>query len=411
MNSIARCVLGFLLAAAAGRSAEPWLDRQDLFVAGTGGHALYHIPSVLVTAKGTVIAWCEARNPGGDWGANELVLRRSTDDGQTFGPVLKLPTVPGPLHKNPMALRLKEVRPGAFTYNNAVLIADRDGTVHAVFCLEYQRCFYVRSTDDGVTWTPPTEITAAFDGFRSAYPWKILATGPDHGIQLRSGRLLVPVWLSLGTGSNAHHPSETATIYSDDRGQTWHAGAIAVPDTAEWKNPNETIAAELADGSVMLNVRSESKANRRLVTTSPDGIGPWSRPRFDPALVEPICMASLVRLSLASNGGKNRLLFVNPDNLSKEQGPAEPGDFRDRKNLTVRLSYDEGQTWPVSRVVDPSWSAYSDLAVSPRGTILCFYGSGGGFNRYAGARLTLVRFNLEWLSRGTDSLASGPHPH
>jgi len=385
-------------------AADPWIDRQDLFIAEEGGHQLYHIPAVVVTAKGTVLAWCEARNPGGDWSDNEFLLRRSTDDGKTFGPVLPFPKVDGPMRKNPMSLRLKGVNPSDVTYDNAVLIADRNGTVHCVFCLEYMRCFYCSSTDEGLTWSKPVEITSTFDAFKSAYPWKIFATGPDHCIQLQSGRLLIPIWLSLGTGGGAHRPSVTGTIYSDDEGKTWLAGPIAVPNTPQWINPNETTAVQLADGRVMLNVRSESKANRRLITTSPDGSGPWSPPYFDPALKEPICMGSLLRLSLAENGGKNRLLFVNPDNLDREDGKAAPGANRDRKNLTVKLSYDEGKTWPVSRVVDPSWSAYSDIAVSPKGTIICFYGSGGGKNRFAGGKLTLVRFNLEWLSSGQDSL-------
>ncbi len=144
--------------------------------------------------------------------------------------------MPGPKTKNPFALQVKGVNASDVTYNNPVLIADRDGTVHMLFCLEYMRCFYQRSTDDGESWSAPVEITDTFEAFHSAYPWKVLATGPDHGIQLKSGRLVVPVWLSTGTGGNAHRPSVTATIYSDDQGKTWQAGEIAVPCTEEWIN-------------------------------------------------------------------------------------------------------------------------------------------------------------------------------
>jgi sialidase-1 len=268
------------------------------------------------------------------------------------------------------------------------------------------RCFYQRSTDDGIGWSTPVEITRTFDAFRPDYDWKVLATGPNHGIQLKTGRLVVPVWLSTGTGGNAHRPSVTATIYSDDRGETWKAGAIAVPCTDEWINPNETGAVELADGQVMLNVRNESKTHRRLVTTSKDGATGWSTPTFDDALVEPICMAGLVRYSSSSAEGgsnnRNRLLFSNPNNLARADGKAEPGKSRDRKNVSVKLSYDEGRTWPVNKTVEPLWSAYSDLAVTHQGTILCFYGCGAkpGF---AGDALRLARFNLEWLTDGKDS--------
>jgi sialidase-1 len=113
---------------------------------------------------------------------------------------------------------MKNVDPNDVTYNNPVLIADKDGTVHMLFCLEYERCFYQRSEDDGLTWSKPTEITSAFAAFKKDYDWKVLATGPNHSIQLKNGRLVVPVWLSTGTGGNAHRPSVTATIYSDDQG-------------------------------------------------------------------------------------------------------------------------------------------------------------------------------------------------
>ncbi|MEP6671167.1 MAG: sialidase family protein [Chthoniobacter sp.] len=383
-------------------AAEPFIEKSDLFTAGDGGYKIFHIPGIVVTAKGTVLAWCEARKKGGDWDQIEIVLRRSTDEGKTWSAMKSIANVPGPKTKNPFSLAVKGVDPHDVTYNNPVLIADRDGTVHMLFCLEYMRCFYQRSTDDGESWSTPVEITSAFNGFQSTYPWKVLATGPDHGIQLKTGRLVVPVWLSTATGGNAHRPSVTATIFSDDQGKTWHASEIAVPCTDEWINPNETVAIELADGRVMLNVRSESKAHRRLVTISKDGATNWSTPKFDDALLEPICMASIIRYSLAQDGGKNRILFCNPDSLSRADGKEEPGKTRDRRNFSVKLSYDEGRTWPVTRVVEPGPSMYSDIAVAKSGAILCLYGRGlkPGF---AGDFITLARFNLEWLTDGRDT--------
>jgi sialidase-1 len=388
-------------------AADPFLEKIDLFKAGEGGYKVYHIPGIVVTAKGTVLAWCEARQKGGDWDQIEILLRRSTDDGLTWSEPRKIADVPGPKTKNPFSLVMKNVDPRDVTYNNPVLIADRDGTVHMLFCLEYMRCFYQRSTDDGVSWSTPVEITGTFEAFRKDYDWKVLATGPDHGIQIANGRLVVPVWMSTGTGGNAHRPSVTATIFSDDQGKTWRASEIAVPCTEEWINPNETVAIELADGRVMLNVRSESKAHRRLVTTSADGATGWSTPKFDDALLEPICMGSIVRLSTEQSGGRDRMLFSNPDNLARADGKEEPGKNRDRRNVSIKLSYDEGATWAVSKPVEPAWSAYSDLAVTKAGTILCFYGRAekAGF---AGDRLTVARCNLEWLTDGKDWL--GPIP-
>jgi sialidase-1 len=212
----------------------------------------------------------------------------------------------------------------------------------------------------------------------------------------------VPVWLSTGTGGNAHRPSVTATIYSDDGGKTWLAGDIAVPCTDEFINPNETVALELADGTVMLNVRNESKAHRRIIVTSKDGATGWSEPRFHDELLEPICMAGLVRYSKQPESDRDRLLFSNPHNLARRDGKEEPGKSRDRMNLSIKLSYDEGKTWPVNRCLEPLWGAYSDVAVTKDGTILCFYGTGAKAS-FAGDRLTLARFNLEWLTDERDS--------
>ena len=356
--------------------------KTDLFRVGDHGYNLYHIPGIAVTAKGTILAWCEARkNAGHDWDDIDILLRRSTDEGETWSEAKKIVQVDGPKEKNPFALRLSRTDPNTVTYNNPVLIADRDGPVHMVFCLEYMRCFYQRSDDDGVTWSQPVEITKTFQAFREDYDWKVLATGPNHSIQLSGGRLLVPVWLSTGTGGNAHRPSVTATIFSDDAGQTWQAGEIAVPCTDEFVNPNETVAVQLADGRVMLNVRNESETHRRIVVTSPDGATGWSEPRFQQDLVEPICMAGLTRYD---RGGKNLLLFSNPNTLSV------------RRDLTVHVSDDEGKTWPISRLVEDGFSAYSDLNVTHSGTILCFYGRSRKRN-FAGDRLTLARFDIDWL--------------
>ena len=374
------------LLAATSAALAAGIERHEVFTADSGGYAIYRIPGIVVTGRGSVLAYCEARKSDrGDWNAIDIVMRRSADGGRTFDAMRSIASVPGPHQKNPVALAQGLAATGDVTYNNPVMIPDRrrSDVVHMVFNLEYMRAFYQRSENGGRSWSKPVEITAALDPFRPEYDWKVLATGPGHGIQLRNGRLLIPIWLSTGTGGHAHRPSVVATIFSDNGGAGWQRGEIAIPNTEEWVNPNETALVELSDGRVMLNARSESKARRRLVSISADGARGWSRPVFDDALPEPICFGSLARHPLAG------LLFINPDN---------PVD-RLRRNVTVRLSRDGGQTWPVKRSLEPGGSGYADIAVAKDGAVLSLYERNEEIaGRWRTQALVLARFAIDWLT-------------
>ena len=400
-------VLIWAFAAASGAAAraqgEPMLEKVDLFEGGVDGYALYRIPGIVVTRQGTVLAYCEARRTGkSDWDTIDILLRRSTDGGRTFGPPRKIVDVPGKKTKNPVALAQKLANEDDVTYNNPVAIVDA-GVVHFLFCLEYMRCFYMRSDDDGRTFSPPVEITAAFEPFRSQYDWHVLAVGPGHGIQLTSGRLVVPVWLSTGTGGHAHRPSVTTVIYSDDQGARGAQARLPSEMRIRLSIPTRPSWCSSPMAGRYLNVRSESHAHRRLVTTSRDGATGWSKAEFDDQLLEPICMASIVRLSQRPASDKNRIVFTNPHNLSRADGDETPGKSRDRKNISIKLSYDEAQTWPVNKPLEPGMSGYSDLASLADGTILCFYERGSVDGKTRTKFLTLARFNLEWLTDEKDT--------
>ncbi|HWC97752.1 MAG TPA: sialidase family protein [Candidatus Sulfopaludibacter sp.] len=357
---------GFLLSLAGAPLCAETEERLDLFQAKVGGYALYRIPGLVVTRRNTVITYAEARrHTGSDWDDIDILLRRSTDGGKSFDAPWMAPHVAG-LERSPVALERKAGQPEWRTYNNPIAIAAHDGRVHFLFCAEYMRVFYMRSDDDGRHYTAPVEITAALEALRSRYAWRAVATGPGHGIELRRGRLLAPVWMGLGTEASGHGPSVNTTIYSDDRGRTWHAGEIAISGQSEFPSANETALIERTDGSVVMNARTGSPHNRRVIATSPDGISRWSAPHFDESLTDPICAAGLVR------AGRKRLwLFSNPDNVTRADGRPLPA--KDRRNLTLRFSRDEGATWTGARVLEPGRSAYSDLAVLRDGTILCYY--------------------------------------
>jgi sialidase-1 len=364
---------------------EPFLDSIDVFPPGTQSVARYRIPGVIVTDRGTVLAYCEARrNSSSDWGEIEVHLRRSLDGGRTWEPSQHI------AYQGPRIEVTSRTQPDGAptqTVNNPVAIFDRQtNAIELLFCINYARCFSIRSLDEGKSWSPPVEITAVFEPFRKDYDWKVIATGPGHGIQLQSGRLVVPIWLAFG-GIGDHAPSAAGTIFSDDHGRSWQAGDIAFPNHGDWKNPNETTLTELSDGRVMLIARNESRPNRKLLAFSHDGASGWSQPEFHEQLWEPICMASVVSFPLVPR----TLLFSNPHQRALDANGREiPGGRGKRSHLSIQLSRDDGHSWPILKTLDAGPSAYSDLAVLADGTVLCLYESQQS--------IRCARFNMEWLT-------------
>lgn len=330
-------------------SAAVLLAGMDLFEAGKGGYLTYRIPGMVTLGDGTVLAYAEARKDGaGDWADIDLVLRRSRDGGKAW-------TEPAVL-----------VDSGTQTVNNVVAIAGKGKReAHLIYCVNYARAYYRHSVDSGETFSEPVEITSAFEALRGKYNWNVIATGPGHGVRLKSGRLLVPVWLS--TGGRAHRPSVVSTLYSDDEGRNWKTGEIIL---GKLVNPSETAAVELKDGRVMMNIRSESDALRRAVVYSADGVSGWTAPAFVPELKEPVCMASLLRHP------RGLLVFANPANTDAE-ALTKRGRSSQRRNLTLHVSRDEARSWQPLQVIDPDVSAYSDLTVGRKGNVLVLYEKGG----------------------------------
>lgn len=363
-------------------AADPFLEKVDVFAANEAGVALYRIPGLVVTGQGTVLAYCEARkNSKADWGEIEIHLRRSVDGGKSWQPQKWIAHHGTRYEGNPRKATGGEHEQ---TVNNPVAIVDRQtGAIEFLYCINYAKCFSMRSLDDGQTWSTPVEITNTFEAFRKAYDWKVIATGPGHGIQLGSGRLVVPIWLAYGKTGD-HAPSASATIFSDDHGVTWHAGELAVPNQGDFVNPNETMLTQLIDGRVLLVNRNVSKPNRKLLTYSRDGATGWTQPIFHPNLWEPVCMASILQHPAGP------LLFSCPRSLQRDvQGNEVPSGRGKRERLSLQWSTDAGTTWSNGKTLDSGPSAYSDLAVLNDGTILCLY--------EGDKTIRLARLNVDWL--------------
>ena len=363
------------------------MEETDLFEVGQEGYLSYRIPAIAVTKSGTVLAFTSARKAVSDWAEIVIMMRRSLDNGKTWEERRIIASAEG---KKPV--------------DNPVVIADqKSGRVHFLYQINYANVYYMYSDDDGATFSTPVKITAALETLRPQYNWNVVAPGPGHGIQLKSGRLIVPTWLS--TGGKRHRPSVVTTLYSDDNGQTWKAGEI-VPDTL--KNLNETAAVELDDGRVALFLRNEEPgAYAHAISISKDGVSGWSKPEIHKELYSPICFATVLCLTDGSlSEGTSRLLFVHPDSRANTKTIRNWG-ARPRENLTLRLSYDNGQTWGVSRVLYPGRTGYADLALGKDNFIYCLYERGEvGGNNLNTRYLTIARFNLEWLTDSKDTLGS-----
>jgi sialidase-1 len=348
----------------------------DVFVSGTDGYHTYRIPTIVVTTNATVLAFCEGRkNARSDTGKIDLLLKRSVDGGKSWSAQQIVRSDGDNVCGNPAPVvdETTGVVWLLMTWNVGV---DGEREINDGTSKDTRRVFVTHSVDDGVSWAKPQEITASV----KKADWRWYATGPVNGIQLsrgtHKGRLVIPCnHTELNTAGQP--VSRAHVIYSDEHGSTWQLGGI------EDELTNESTVVERADGFLLHNMRSYQKKNRRAVATSNDGGATWSRVKLDDALMEPVCQASIFRYSWPENGGQSRILFSNP---------ASPK----RENLTLRVSYDEGATWPISKVVHAGPSAYSCLAVLPDKSIACLFECG---EKGTYEKISLARIPLSWLEK------------
>jgi sialidase-1 len=370
--------------------ARPFMTEISVYHEKDDGYFIHRIPALLTTVKGTLLAFCEARMESvSDAAATDVVLRRSLDNGKTWTTAQVVAHFPNYTVGNPAPVQDRKT--GVIWL---LLTVNPAGVSEKEICNRSPRgtrsVWITHSSDDGATWSSAEEITST----TKEADWTWYATGPGNGIQLEDGRLVIPCDYKVA-GTQAFYAH---VIYSDDDGKTWKIGGSAGPQT------NESTVVQLADGSLLFNMRSYAGQHLRAVSYSRDGGLTWSPVQLDPALIEPICQATFIRYTLARTAGKNRLLFANPADTARDR-------------MTVRLSYDEGKTWPVSRTVYEDFSEYSSLAILKDGTIGLLYTKGpgkptpqNGWYPPTNPEIVFAHFNLEWLTHGADHLGANPQP-
>lgn len=342
-----------------------------LFESGKEGYRCFRIPAVIATPGGTVLAFAEGRKDGcSDTGDIDLVLKRLENSGKAWTALHVVMDDEKNTCGNPAPV-VDEETGEIFLLFTRNLGIDHEREIIDQTSEDTRRIFVMSSSDEGLSWSEPEEITE----YVKLKNWTWYATGPGSGIQLKTGdfkgRLMVGCdHIEAETNRYYSH-----VIFSDDHGKTWQLGGSTPQDQV-----NECEVAELSDGKIMLNMRNYNRSNKsRRISISENGGLTWSDIRFDSTLVEPICQASIQRYSYASEG-KSILLFSNP--ASKKQ----------RINMTVRASYDEGKTWSASLVLYDGPSAYSDLVVLPGGRFACLF-EAGHFSPYEG--IVFREVNLE----------------
>ena len=333
--------------------SDSLLSIVTVFQSAENGYQCFRIPAIIRSPGGLLLAFAEGRvNNCGDFGDVDIVLKTSADGGKTWSPLRVVAQNDSLQAGNPAPVfdLLDPAFPGGrlflfYNAGNASEQAVRQGKGS-------REVWYITSEDEGKTWSSPTNITSqVHQPGKPNADWRSYANTPGHALQLDNGRIFVPANHSAGAPLAAFRDYRAHAFFSDDHGKTF----ILSPDL-DYPGSNESTAARLPGGGVLMSVRNQSgDANYRLMARSNNGGESWDTTRIALDLPDPVCEGSLLNVVLKN--GKPALLHSNPASQTE------------RCCLTVKISRDEGLHWEILREIYPGSAAYSDLVPVDADTI------------------------------------------
>lgn len=322
---------------------------NNLYKSGEEGYKCFRIPALVLTSKGTLLAFAEARkNNCGDAGDIDLVVKRSQDGGKSWTALQVVWNDSTNTCGNPAPV-VDQKTGHIILLSTWNLGTDHEKDIINQTSKDSRRIFVLRSEDDGLNWSTAVDITKDV----KLPNWTWYATGPGNGIQIKKGKYKDRLVIACDHIEAVSKKYYSHAIYSDDHGRSWKLGGTTPQDQV-----NESTVAEITGGKLLLNMRNFGSSRERQISTSSDGGQTWSNISPDTTLIEPVCQGNLINIK------KSRLAFSNPANRSA------------RSMMTVRISRDNGKTWPQKKILYEGPSAYSNLAVLRNGNLACLYEAG-----------------------------------